>query len=1030
MADFDRTTFCGASVRDIKSSLGWGGQKSSLDVALVEDTEAGDLFVPPLPGTPIWLTIPGSNFKFFGLMQSYNKSNDLSGWPTFNVRAEDAREILDGTHVIMGGYNGVTSSVSNLLNAFGYWENTLGFGGAEANESGMPWYKVKSAIEGMTALVDGTPLGGPLSYRGYQYKVDLSDIPVPPIYYRLGGNEASLMSIIQQICEDAVCEFFIELQNTSPLLTIKVRTASKRYEPPLGSIASFVETQTNLGQVVRSATGLENRNDITSSFCVGGQVQRIYIGSVEDGDIMTFWGFDANGNPITGSGEGIEHEFIANCQEVADIVGDIVYPCKIVELLAALSSNGNATWMRYMLNSRRAEYNFMRLGADVGNPALQQWMQGGQGPRNPNDIRPMQGNILDANGRLVGQLTPDALRQERMFNFVRKLANEYLGKQYLVILPTLFFKHVPESTQIVFSEEVADSGYTDDGEPPLDLPFIYENTFKTEDGKYTAFVKFAFNPGADFRRMILQGNTYVIDSATGEVYVKCHVDPKPVFLDAETPCARITLAGQVWATPVDPTGAGNAVVRQFLHGGQINEVDRARIAGRAGGIPGGDFLHPPPINPDEYAIAMRSNIETYGPWYAAGVPGRIQFISDNSLTPWNYGGFDNMVQAGVAKVVNALSNMVYSESGSLEIPGLPAYNLGDTLEANGPNITDISIQYSTDRVSTTYRLQTYTQRFGIFSRDNDRRMQRLARNNNQTRALLRQALESALKLNVAGEGAVQAHLESLLQFQRRPVRAESPHAFISGLAEDNHVIMTTCESTPGYLGVACGYPDNFDKTGGMSFDGLFRPFQTLPGYTGGVMPHYSDISAIAWETSSANVMTNNSLNPFGSKNDIELLIRGTGAGSANDADLHNYWIELNGLDPSPTAGTRPVALRAPLVLCGYGNDLQGNFIPSHPTAARSTYSSWKVGSTDFLFDQYRGIWTMHDLIFGQLTAQAPANASGAVALQVWGNAASNPVFNINVKNRFSTPVPSGTKIVAGYFMHFNEWLIIAADCVP
>jgi hypothetical protein len=115
MADFDRTTFCGASVRDIKSSLGWGGQKSSLDVALVEDTEAGDLFVPPLPGTPIWLTIPGSNFKFFGLMQSYNKSNDLSGWPTFNVRAEDAREILDGTHVIMGGYNGVTSSVSNLL---------------------------------------------------------------------------------------------------------------------------------------------------------------------------------------------------------------------------------------------------------------------------------------------------------------------------------------------------------------------------------------------------------------------------------------------------------------------------------------------------------------------------------------------------------------------------------------------------------------------------------------------------------------------------------------------------------------------------------------------------------------------------------------------------------------------------------------------------------------------------------------------------------------------------------------------------
>ena len=39
----------------------------------------------------------------------------------------------------------------------------------------------------------------------------------------------------------------------------------------------------------------------------------------------------------------------------------------------------------------------------------------------------------------------------------------------------------------------------------------------------------------------------------------------------------------------------------------------------------------------------------------AGAPGKVRFEQDNSLVPWNYGGFTGMNQAGTARVLESVT---------------------------------------------------------------------------------------------------------------------------------------------------------------------------------------------------------------------------------------------------------------------------------------------------------------------------------------------------------------------------------------
>lgn len=1016
----EQITFCGATVRDIRSRLGWNGQKSSLDVALVEDPALEQDFLPPLPRTPVYMDIPESSFKFYGIMQSYQETGNLGGKPTFNVKCEDPRDILEACTVILSGYNGTTSYVPNLMNVYGYWEATLGYGGAQVNESGMPWHLIKEGIRVMTHNLLGTPFGGPLNYDGYLYAVDLTQLPVPPSYYRIGGTEASLLSLISQICEDGVCDFFVELLPTEPILTIKVRTASRRFQPPLGSIYNLIQQESTSGITESTSRGLEARHDVTSSFCIGGPVQSMYE-AIEDGIgepiAHQFFSFDSVGRPIIGTGSGYSMSFTANSQEVADIVGGIGYTCTIAELCAVLTGNNISTWMIYMKENRPTDYAFMGLDSEY---SYAQAFLGGNVPKNANDIKDFTAAQLSAAASALTE-TLRAQKQVRMHNFLRKLATEFMGRQFLLRIPFVFVKQIPESNQVVFSEEPVDSGFSNSGVAPLGLDFLLEGQFRSEDGKYYAYVKFNNVAQMDLSRIADQGNNFIFGS-TG-VYMKVQVDPKIIFLDAITPTVKITLPAQIWSAPIDVTGGGWENVLTFLHGNQMTEAHlKAVILNRAGGaLPGGAYLQPLPLQPTGFAIPFKSNVLSYGPWYAVGAPGKVQVTVDSSLTPWNYGNFALMNEAGTAKVVNALAAQVYTESGGFTKVGLPDYNLGDTLQANGPNFTDIDIAFGLDKITTTYRLQTFTQRIGLFNKDFDRRLQRLARNNMQIRTNLRETLTKAIQLRNAAGASMGAKLDyNFMQNQKAALRGESPHGLIVARVHDGRISMQTFETNSSYLGAAVGYPDNYINSAGMSFDGLLRPVETNLSATNGI----PKIGFVGTNPFSTAVVTVDDLNPYMPGNDIELMVRGSGSGS--QSDLHNYWLE-NGNTTAVTGGTRPLALRGPLVVCGWGHDLfTGSNVPSTPLR---NYSNWKAAPVDLLYDSMRGVWTMHDLVLGIVTTAVSGN-TGVISIGIDnGTSIVYPTGNnLSVRNFFNGTIATGTKVQAGYFMHTGHWYIIAADC--
>jgi hypothetical protein len=286
--------FCGASVMSFGSSIGWNGQPSSFKCELVEDRKAGDVFVPPPTGTPIYFRFFG--FNFFGLLQNWRKSNSTQGLPVFEVSGISPVEVLAGTQVVTGGYAGATGIVSNVINPFGYWEST-GYGNAASDQTGMPWALV---LSGINAIVNGniSAYGGTIKWRGIQYGIDLSRIPRPPAYYRINTPSVGLLELVSQICDDCGYEWFVELVPGALRPTIRFRTQSRRLQPPLGTI--FRYTNTNYGNVMSSASGLESRGDgITSSFLVGANIQ--YLS--ETSNMTQFWGYDTLNRPILSTRE-------------------------------------------------------------------------------------------------------------------------------------------------------------------------------------------------------------------------------------------------------------------------------------------------------------------------------------------------------------------------------------------------------------------------------------------------------------------------------------------------------------------------------------------------------------------------------------------------------------------------------------------------------------------------------------------------------------------------------------------------------
>ena len=151
-----------------------------------------------------------------------------------------------------------------------------------------------------------------------------------------------------------------------------------------------------------------------------------------------------------------------------------------------------------------------------------------------------------------------------------------------------------------------------------------------------------------------------------------------------------------------------------------------------------NFSMPSPVYPDLIALPLMSNDRCYGPWISSqldgqayiikNIGGRVEFIKDENLSPWNYGGYHLMNEAGRLQAEFSNSLLLFSERGSFTIPGIPQGNsLCKALLEGGPLVTSIALDISTGGAKTTYQMDLYTASFGKLQKQKQEEFSKMSR---------------------------------------------------------------------------------------------------------------------------------------------------------------------------------------------------------------------------------------------------------------------------------------------------------------
>lgn len=321
---FVQTQFFGLSIVNFTASMGWGDSPSTCNITLVNDPSNGDYLTVPIQGQPAEFTY--GSFVFGGIVKSFSRSDDFSASPLYTLILEDPRELLSGVSLILSGYNGVIT-VPNIMNIYGYLENTGGFGFSRASSSGIPWEKVRDSLVSLTSGLSPS-YGGAIRLGNYEFRINLNNLPSLPSFYRITSPNISVLDFIREVCDAANHDYFFTLEIINNINYIVLKTINRNVAPINGLIEAFVLTTPGASS---KNVGYEFRNEITSKFLIGGPVSRMYgieytdnddidpATNPEDNTIWPFWGtknetdvvdnISVGSDVIIGVGTSDEHMF-------------------------------------------------------------------------------------------------------------------------------------------------------------------------------------------------------------------------------------------------------------------------------------------------------------------------------------------------------------------------------------------------------------------------------------------------------------------------------------------------------------------------------------------------------------------------------------------------------------------------------------------------------------------------------------------------------------------------------------------------
>ncbi len=980
----------GLTVKELQTNASFGGTgKSEMRIVLIEDPADGDSASWPAGGSPVSLTY--GSLSFTGLFQQFLQSKDVHGYPTYSAVVTDPSEVLASSTLITEFYKG-PSLITNIINIYGYYENLIGFGGAEANDIGMTWAKLYVALLDIVNNTAGT-YGGPLNYKGYAYGLDLSEMPSIPADYRISAHGGTVLDLISNACRDVGFDPFFIIDGSN----IKVKTIDRSAAIDPDALVNWIASGPLTGIVSRSSIGLEVRNEPTSALLVGGQQSSMVVSA----SFASYWGDDVSGNPIIGVDyvhDDLPDEpaqiFTLPAIEVADALGDTVYETNTIEMRCVLS--GESQWHQYLAKYKPAVETLFKdvFGKMPINGVIK--------------IDALNAKRADLLAALNDQIR---IKSHLMYHYLLKYAQEYYGKKFLVQIPTVA-QYGPTSAipNKIYSHEVDQSGYINGGGSAIGLAPLDSVKFETGDGRIVSFATIPTADTIDAGGLDPQNMSIV----SNVIYTRTSVAPR-IIQSSGISCVVVTFA--------DPF-----LERKALLGGPVGLAINSGGSGEA--VKVGAFgnrpltTYPNYVTPTNFGIPIRSNTEVYGPWYAQGAPGKVRFEQDSTLVPWAFNSISILNDVGNARVSALASSQPSNNSGDIVLAGIPLFSLGDVPQAGGPPIASIDMQYSVSGFTTTYRFATFTlPNRGAYAREYQQNEQRTHLLTLDTR---RKVIRQAAKNILIGEGIKEA--KEARQFRKNLppwIMRESPHeAFVAQVYQDGddlRVGVSTATQEEA-LGLSNADDDEFYKnTCIVAQHTLFAPFETVndESQDSGLMPKSyirTDYGSSGYRDGNNGIFAYDYC-PFVPPHTIEGLTWG-------DA-YTNYNSRQNRIDAiSPlqsVTGVRSVGLRGPLYLTGYGNQVPYDGAPSAFDGNRMSVSDWKSGPVDHIWDDWRGVWSSHDL----MTMILPDGgvAAGSYADCLVGDSSKT----IRVYNNSSKAIPTGGNIVAGYAVNEDKWYVITKD---
>jgi hypothetical protein len=167
------------------------------------------------------------------------------------------------------------------------------------------------------------------------------------------------------------------------------------------------------------------------------------------------------------------------------------------------------------------------------------------------------------------------------------------------------------------------------------------------------------------------------------------------------------------------------------------------------------YSSPSPVYPDLVALPLMSKERCYGPWVSSqidsqakiyqNITGKVEFLKDENLAPWNYNGYQLMNAAGILQAEFSNSLLLQTERGGFVVPSAPfGVTLGKALLNSGPLVTNLSVDISDAGIKTTCKMDLYTAKFGKLQKQKQDLISKISRERqklqDERNALIRKGL--------------------------------------------------------------------------------------------------------------------------------------------------------------------------------------------------------------------------------------------------------------------------------------------------